>query len=177
MNQDISPEKAFLTELYNATKGDPEAQVSMYDIGAALGMENDDTAQVAQDLMIQGFAEFKTLSGGIGITFQGIKELDIAIDPSLDPALQSLGSGTVLDESGTRAADAMLTDLKQTIAKADTSYPDLEEIVMDIKTIEVQMLSPNPKTAVIREVFRSLHGSISKTGPRELAARLDGLIK
>lgn len=173
---DQTPDKAFLSELYNATKGDPEVQVSMYDIGNALGLDNDDAAQIAQDLMIQELAEFKSLSGGIGITVKGIQALDIAVDPALDPALQSLGDGPVLDENGHSAVISILAELKNNIARTETSYPDLEEMVLDIKTIEVQMLSPNPKTAIIRETLRSLYHSFDKTGPKTLADRLNCLV-
>ena len=32
----------------------------------------------------------------------------------------------------------------------------MEEIVIDMKTIEVQLLSSRPKTAIVREILRSL---------------------
>ena len=68
----------FLTELYNSTDGDTSRQVSMYDIGGTLGLEKSSAGAVAEELIVDGYAELVTLSGGISITSNGLKELNIA---------------------------------------------------------------------------------------------------
>jgi hypothetical protein len=175
MNLDNPEAKAFLFELYTMTQGDPEAHVSMYDVGTTLGLEKDEAGTMAEDLYTQGFAELKTLSGGIGITSQGLKALDIPVAPEFDDALQ-LGAGPVLEDVGKEAVNTILQDIKTGIARGKQVYPQLEEMVIDIKTIETQMLSPNPKTQVIREVLRSLHTNIAASGPEDLAVKLDIII-
>ncbi|CCK82205.1 hypothetical protein [Desulfobacula toluolica] len=173
MNFDNPEARAYLFELYTVTQGDPKAQVSMYDVGATLGLEKTDAGAMAEDLFIRGFAELKTLSGGIGITVQGLEELDVQPDPVIcnDDSLV-LGKSTVLENKGQKAVEKILQDIKASLVQTSPPYEKLEEIVMDIKTIEIQMLSPRPKTAVIREVLRSLHQSISASGTEDLAVKL-----
>jgi len=50
----------------------------------------------------------------------------------------------------------------------------LEEMVMDIKTIEIQMLSPHPKTGIIREILKSIARCLSCDA--DLKGKLDALI-
>lgn len=49
-------------------------------------------------------------------------------------------------------------------------------MVIDIKTIEIQLLSPNPKTAVIREILRPLSQSIEGEENQGLKGKLETLI-
>lgn len=172
----LSPEaKAYLFELYAMTKGDLDAQVSMYDVGHTLGIEKTEAASMAENLYIQGLAELKTLSGGIGITREGLKVLEIAPPPG-DVESLSLGNSRVLSDQARSALDAILPELKSTLADARMSYPQIEEVLMDIKTIEVQMLSLNPKTAIVREILRSIHDIFKHTESEEVTVKLQALI-
>jgi hypothetical protein len=171
-----SPEaKAFLFELYHQTGGDVDIHVSMYDVGQALGLDRAEAGAMAEDLYIQGYAELKTLSGGIGITKKGLTALAITMDPEPGESVQ-LGSEKVLGQTGRQALETLLEAIKETLPKAARPYARLEEMVLDIKTIEVQMLSPSPKTAVIREVLRSLHENFEESGEKTLAAKLKALM-
>jgi hypothetical protein len=175
MELDNMEARSFLFEIYTMTNGDTEAQVSMYDAGKTLGLEEAEAGKIAEDLFIQGFAELKTLSGGIGITLQGLKALDIKVSLQQDDAL-NLGEGIILENQGKNAVEKIIQDIKDNIAQTKTPYKQLEEMVMDIKTIEIQMLSPNPKTGIIREVLRSLHKNLSGSGQDDLAAKIDIMI-
>jgi hypothetical protein len=175
MELDNMEARSFLFEIYTMTNGDTEAQVSMYDAGKTLGLEEAEAGKIAEDLFIQGFAELKTLSGGIGITLQGLKALDIKISLQHDASL-SLGESIILEDQGKKAVEKIVQDIKDCITQTKTPYKQLEEIVMDIKTIEIQMLSPNPKTGIIREVLRSLHKNLSGSGQDDLAAKIDIMI-
>ncbi|MFH2091551.1 MAG: hypothetical protein ABIJ31_04235 [Pseudomonadota bacterium] len=179
MTEEYSDRSGFLFELYTSTKGDPDAKVSMYDIGTTLGLEKEEAGEIAQTLCIQGLAELKTLSGGIGITRQGLEELNIAVGPNSDLSQISLGHEPVLeiDGAGFKAAVHMAEEIKNNMATLKQAYPQIEEMVIDIKTIELQMLSPKPKTRIIREIFRSIHDTIKDQGQEELFARLEALIQ
>lgn len=171
----LSPEaKAFLFELYACTGTDLNAQVSMYDVGQTLGMEKNDAASMAESLYIEGLAELKTLSGGIGITREGLSALDIKSETAPDTSL-SLGTAMILDEQGRACLDLILPEIKIMAAQTRLEYPVMEEILMDIKTMEVQMLSPKPKTAVIREVLKSIQGGCEASGAKDLAQKLKNL--
>ena len=165
--------EAYLLELYQETKGDISAQVSMYDVGAALSLDKDTAGKIAEDLIGDGLVEVKTLSGGIGITALGIEKVgaagggDTAGEVELD-----MGSGPILDDNGKTAVSTVSKEIQTWIAKNGGAYDQIEEMVIDLKTIEVQMLSPNPKTAVIREVLRSLQSTLDTAGGSDIAARI-----
>ncbi len=71
----ISPRCVVPTLLGDAAEGDTEAIVSMHDVGQALGFEKTDAGKMAEALYSEGYAELKTLSGGIGITSMGLQAL------------------------------------------------------------------------------------------------------
>ena len=58
--------RQFLKTLFEQTGGQSSRQVSMYDVGAALGWDRDAASRAAQDLMACGFVEIRTLSGVSG---------------------------------------------------------------------------------------------------------------
>ena len=64
----------FLVELYHRTLGDGSVKVSMFDIGESLGLDRKLTLRTAEELIGTGLVEIKTLSGGIGITADGVTE-------------------------------------------------------------------------------------------------------
>jgi hypothetical protein len=157
MSFDEPSGRVFLQELYNRAEGDFEAQISMYDIGTDLGLEKNEASAEAQDLFIEGLAEMKTLSGGMGITQKGLDALGMDVTPKKEAQSYSLGSGPVLDDQGKKSVYELLDKIKADLDNKALSFDLMEEIVIDLKTIEVQMLSPNPKTAIIRETFKFLN--------------------
>lgn len=164
---------AYLFQLYSMAEGDPQAQVSMYEVGEALGLARSEAGSLAEALFIEEYAELKTLSGGIGITRKGLKALDMKIDYTGDTSLQ-LGSGPVMEAQGKEGLEQILKELKEFMGGAGKPYGQLEEMVMDIKTIEIQMLSPHPKTGIIREVLKSIAQILSEK--EEIRAKLTALI-
>ena len=167
----------YLAELYNLTAGDMNAQVSMYDVGDALDMDKTDAGKLAEDLIGNGLVEVKTLSGGIGITALGIEQVQAAgLAGDIVAGAMSLGSSRVLEAEGKEAVAIVLQDIKSELGRQNTPYDRLEEIVIDIKTLEVQLLSPNPKTAIVREVLRSMGQSLGQAGCAELSDTIDKMI-
>ena len=179
MDSNDTTNTTYLAELYRQTEGNTDAQVSMLVVGSAIGFEEAEARATAENLMILGLVELKTLSGGIGITSQGIKELGITPAPAADSisdANLQLGKEVVLGDSGRQVVETVLAELKNEVAKAQTDYLRLEEIIIDIKTMEVQLLSPNPKVAIIREILRSLNTIVSSSGDNVLTAKLETLL-
>jgi len=170
-----SQAETYLDELFRQTEGKVDAQVSMFDIGAAMGLEKEAARRVAEDLIAEGLVEIKTLSGGIGITDQGI---DLAQNRSgaVVGASLSLGNSPVLEEQGRLALDAVLNSIKNHLARNPTAFSRLEEMVIDIKTIDVQLLSPHPKTEIIRAVLHSLADGLTAAGVSALADDLEKLV-
>ncbi len=177
MNFENPEEETFLSELYTMTEGDIEKQVSMYDVGTNLGLDNNEAEGIAQSLYIQEFAEMKTLSGGMGITAKGLKALNVAVSVTRNGITLSLGNEPVLGDEAREVVKSVLKEIKAHLAGSKaTDYETLEEMVMDIKTIEVQMLSPKPKTQIIREILKSLNNGVSLSGSKEISDKLDALI-
>ena len=173
MDPTHSDPKAYLFQLYSMTQGDPLVQVSMYEVGQVLGLEKTESGALAQALFIEGNAELKTLAGGICITRQGLKALDMKIDYTGDASLH-LGSGPVMEAQGKEGLEKILKELKAFMGEAGKSYGQLEEMVMDIKTIEIQMISPHPKTGIIREVLKSIAQTLPEK--EDMRAKLMALI-
>ncbi len=171
--------KNYLNELFRQTEGNIETQISMYDVGAAIGLEKNETSAIAQDLIVEELAELRTLAGSISITPNGLKELGIIVPEikAADDNTCCLGEEVVMSESDNRAIITLLEDLKTFTASMQTDYPILEETVFDIKTIELHMMSPHPKNAVIRELLRSLLTTLSSEDHNPITEKIALMIQ
>jgi len=167
-------EKSFILELHNIVGDNVDAQVSMYEVGASLGMEKGATTAMSQDLMIEELVELKTLAGGIGITTKGLQLLrkQGLIAGSAGEQLVRLGKGPFLDKEDREQLEKLMAEIKAGIFSTPTSYPQIEELVIDLKTLETQLLSPRPKTAVVRAVLGALPASLSAGGAKEIAEKI-----
>jgi len=155
----------FLVELYLQTQGDPSVTVSWFDIGEALGLDRESSTRTAENLFGSGLAEIKTLNGGIGITADGVAEaqqLGVPITSKGDPG-PVLGNTPVLNEAACQAVEKIAADLKSQLGEKRLDFDSLAELMADLKCIDAQMSSPNSKTAIIRECFRSIMGVLQKT--------------
>ena len=174
--EDHPAARAYLYKLYTLTQGDIRKTASMYEIGESLGLDRSDSGAMAESLFLQELAELKTLSGGIGITLQGLDALDIEIPPSDDAGSYKLTSDPILDAQGKEAIEKLIQEIKDGVPQLEMTYDKLEEMVIDIKTIEIQMRSPNPKTGVIRQTFQSLQGNLSENTPKTLSQKINTLV-
>jgi hypothetical protein len=140
--------------LNRSTKGDREAQASMYALGEAIGLDRDDAAKAAEDLIALGLVEIRTLSGGIGLSEAGAE----ALSSDQDPAGQTprLGSDSPLDSDHCEQVERLLARIKSELSSSGLVYETLAEMMADIRTIEAQLASSRPKTPIIRECLVSL---------------------
>ncbi len=171
--------KQFLLGLFGAVKGNVSGKASLYEIGAALGMDRDRANFIATELMGFGYAEIKSLSGGVGITEDGIaaaKELGAGGGESGDAGAR-LGTEPILDERSKDACDAIAAGLKSDIGKFGLGFDAISEITADLKTISAQLNSPKPKNAIVRECFRSIRSVLQKAGAGDPVGRIDVFLK
>lgn len=175
MDVDSPKVQAYLYQLNQMAGSDPEVQVSMHEVGDALGIENEQASQLAEVLFIGGHAELKTLSGGIGITQMGMKALGVSPAPGAVTGLPQLSGEPVLTKEDMEQTHALLESIKADMGSQIEDYQVLETTVMDIKTIEVQMLSPAPKTAVVKAVLRSIVHSLPEKVFSDLLERIKAL--
>ena len=169
----------FLIQLFEQTKGDVSIQVSMYDIGELLGLDRDTASSVAQELMGRQLAEIRTLSGGIGISADGSARIQDLMGPLASGNSESakLGDEPVLNSGGQQAVDQVVSELKNQTGSLGLDFDTLGELMADLKTMEAQLDSSRPKTAIIRECLRSVLGVVEKAQSRQMVDRLRKLVE
>lgn len=178
MSNDSQPiSRSLLRELYQHTQGDLQQTVSMYDLGASLGLAKAAAGAAAEELMVEGLVELRTLAGGISITAEGLAALGIARpeDDARESPGRRLGAGPLLDNGDREVLTQLLAVLRRAPVRG-TSLGQLEEMLVDLKTLEVQLLSPAAKTAIVREVLRSLHAAFEKCDDQAMAKEIHGLL-
>lgn len=175
MDNDNPELQVFLSELDRLAQGDMQQQISMYDIGDNLGLDKSETESLAQSLYIQEFAELKTLSGGMVITVKGLKSLGKSVEPAVD-GLYALTDGLILTDEDREYLNQLLTDVKNLVPDLRLKYELINELVIDIKTIEVQLLSEKPKTGVIKEVCKSMIPNLSESVSADILTKIKHMI-
>ena len=168
----------FLIQLFEKTKGDVSIQVSMYDIGELLGMDRDTASKVAQELMGQQLAEIRTLSGGIGISTDGAARIQNLMGPMASDTSESeqLGDGPVLTSGGQQAVARVVSELKNQFGSLGLDFDTLAELMADLKTMETQLESSRPKSAIIRECLRSVLAVVEKAQDSRISGRIRQLV-
>jgi len=169
----------FLIQLFEQTKGDGSIQVSMYDIGELLGMDRDTASTVAQELMGLQFVEIRTLSGGIGISSDGSERVQDLVGPlvSDNSEYTKLGDEPVLNSGGQQAVGQVVSELKNQTGSLGLDFDTLSELMADLKTIEAQLDSSRPKTAIIREGLRSVLGVMENVKDNRILGRIRKLVE
>ncbi len=169
----------FLITLFEQTQGDVSIQVSMYDIGGLLGMDRKTASSVAQELMGRQLAEIRTLSGGIGISADGAARIQNLMGPPTSEASGSkqLDDAPVLTSGGQQAVAQVVSELKDQTGSLGLDFDTLGELMADLKTMEAQLDSSRPKTAIIRECLRSVLGVVESTKDNRISVRIRKLVK
>ena len=150
-----------LMELNRLTAGAPEAQASMYTVGEAIGLDRDGSAKAAEDLIAAGLVEIRTLSGGIGLSEAGLEAF--TEDRAQETPSPHLGTDSPLDAPRREQVEQILTRLKSELGQSGLDYETLAEIMADIRTVESQLASPKPKTAIVRECLASLRDTAAES--------------
>jgi len=156
----------FFSAFLKETAGEPTVQVSMYEIGERIGLDRNEASRAAENIMAAGWAEVRTLSGGIGFTQKGI-DAAAALGGGRDTeqiALSGLGSGALLEAGALQSVESVVSRLKLQAQSAGLGYEVLAELVADLRTIDAQLASPRPKTAILRACFKSILGLLSSAG-------------
>ena len=159
MSFDETMMQNFLEQLCQMSNGDVSKEVSMYEIGGAMGLDRPESGALAEELIIDGYAELKNLSGGISITTAGLRLLNLDTGGAgevPDEGQFVLGDGEVLSPELVEAVEGMVEEIGRVVGESSFSYSQVDELVIDLKTLKVQLLSSRPKTAIVREIFRSM---------------------
>ncbi len=169
--------RQFLKRLFEQTEGQSARQVSMYDVGAALGWDRETASRAAQDLMAAGLVEVRTLSGGIGISAAGAAVVPAALGSgNRNAALARLGSSRIMDKAAGQAVELVCDAIKAQAGSLGLDFDTLAELMADLKTVSDQLGSPRPKTAIVREGLRSLEGVLKRFAGNQNLASVRALI-
>lgn len=166
------PSQQFLENLYTRTGDNADAQVSMYELGTDLGLDREESRNTAEDLMAEGLLEIRTLSGGVALSEAG-RALFISEDTGeAAPEDNRLGEASPMDARQRELVEQTLTLLKSELGSQNLAYDALSEIIADVRTIEAQLTSPRPKTAVVRSCLNGLRDLAGPQWQARLAAIL-----
>ncbi len=165
----------FLSILHDLTKGDMASQISLYQVGETLGLDRESSLRIAETLMGEGLVEIRTLSGGIGITETGQKKVT-PTEGGEAGEKAALSSSAVMTPGDRKAVESLINTLKQAFDSMGLDFDGLADLAVDIKTIDLQLTSKTPKTAVTRECFISIASRLEKSRSPELKKRIAELL-
>jgi hypothetical protein len=168
----------FLLSLYKETKGDITVQKSMYEIGSEMGLDREEASKLTEDLMGWSLVEIRTLSGGVAITstaVEEIEELGYLPDNSVEITVQ-LGSDQLVSAEIRLVIEQLTGEIKQAAGGLGLPFESLSELMTDLKTIDVQLDSTRPKTAILRECLRSIKPILDKAEDKEIFNRVGSLL-
>jgi hypothetical protein len=165
----------FLSALFDKTGNSTSSQFSMYDIGAVLDMDRAEASRITEELMSLGFVEIRSLSGKISLTESGLEKMKEFGGGNDGGVALSLGNGPVISGEERQLVEKITARLKNQSGELGLSFDAMSEFVADLRTLEAQMASSRPKTAIIRECFKSLCIALEKTGASDLFGTVKSL--
>ena len=171
-------DRQFLIQLFEQIGGDSSAQASMYDVGEGLGLDRDTSSRVAETLMGLELVEIRTLSGGIGISAEGANEA-MRLTGGVPPADGSPGRLTdqlLMDPVSIQGVEQAAGELKSLAGNLGLDFDGLSELMADLKTIDAQLGSSRPKTAIIRECLRSIKEVLEGGGNNDSLVKIRALL-
>lgn len=170
--------REFLLQLYQQANGDPAVQISMYDLGEQLGLDRQAASRIAEQLIALQLVEIVTLAGGIAISNDGLKEIQASFgDPTATgETVAQLGAEPILDQSRSQAVAGVMDQIKAQAGNLGLEFETLGELMADLKTMDVQLQSPRPKTAIIKACLRSVKDTVEGRTPGGSLAKISGLL-
>jgi hypothetical protein len=168
--------RQFLETLYDRTGNDTEAQVSMYDLGAAMGLDRAQSATTAEDLMAEGLLDIRTLSGAVALSQDGQALFNKEAAEMAAGTDNRLGQRSPMDERQRDLVERVLASLKVEMQETVLPYEALAEIIADVRTIEAQLASPHAKTVVVRVCLEGLRELAAAQGAAPWQERLRAVL-
>lgn len=161
----------------NAETGAGAEKTSMYTVGERLEMARAEAQRAAETLIGMGLLEVRTLSGDIGLTEEGVAAC-VALGGGTggDAPPAGLSGGPIMTDSDRAAAEAMAGQLKFLAGDKSWAFDALTDLMADLKTIDAQLMSSRPKTAIVKECFRSMQELLRDGGHRDVAEAVGRLV-
>lgn len=170
-------EEDFLRRVFEAAGGDTGAQVDMYAVGETGGLDRTAARKLAENLIGWELLEIRTLAGGISLSPDGVAFFQEAgMTGGAVSEEGPLGAGPVLVDGDRLRVETLLRDLKVRAGERSWHFSALDEFMADLKTLEAQLASPRPKSAVIGGCLQSIADNLAECGSRENLERVRRLL-
>lgn len=189
----------FLNHLYEVTGGNQDQILNMYEIGSELGLGRDETDKVEQYLEDEGLIASLELGGGIGITHNGVVQVEKAIShpesPTqyFPPIINIIQIGSMVNSQIQQATHSssqtltigtlertqvenLLSEIKSALKSINIDHQTQKDLNGEIATIEGQLKTSNPKKSIIKESLTSVRTILEQTGAAVLAAKITSLL-
>ena len=185
----------YLNLLYERTGGQRLKFLDMWDLGGELGIGRDDTHVLVDYLVGENLAEHRGIGGIIGITHYGIVEVERALtEPEtptkyFPPVINVLNIHSVVGSqiqqgthgstqtqtvttNDTEAIRALVSSFREKLSELPLDQADKSDAEAELQTLEAQLRSSKPKTAIIRESLKTLRNLLEGVASNALAAVL-----
>ena len=167
----------FMTKLVGKTGADTSIAVSMYEIGAELGLDKESSRRTAEDVIGRHLVEIKSLSGSVCLTDSGLEaaeKLGIPVSslpdtgPGGDIAESVKVRGTdrelkILDPGAAAELRGLAAELVKTVAPSGDNRAETTRAV-DLSGLIAQLELDQPRAGVITELLLSL-AAVTNDGP------------
>ncbi|WP_136799065.1 hypothetical protein [Desulfosediminicola ganghwensis] len=169
-----TPEKdSFLQELHRTSGGEARTHVSMYKLGESLGLTRSEASALSEDLIIDGYVELQNLSGAISITQEGLAAIGITAEVSPPQNLPQLSGEKIITDNDSQLLNRAIDKVRKCTFNTDTDLAQLEELLIDLKTLEIQLLSSRPKTTVVHAILTSIKEEIRQHAASDALSNLE----
>lgn len=185
----------FLNRLYELTGGDKLIYEDMGEIGRQLGLSREEIRNVMNYLDGEGLAMYRGIGGQIAMTHAGVVQVEKALSkPEIQteyfpPVVNILNIQSMIGsqiQQGTHgstqsqtisvkdiaAIENLLTQVKSALGSLQMQDEVHREAEAEIQTVEAQLKSSKPKSAIIRESLVTLRALIEGVASNALAAGL-----
>ncbi|MCB9833054.1 MAG: hypothetical protein H6807_11335 [Planctomycetes bacterium] len=183
-----------LAALYEITNGDPMKLVDQWKLGTELGLDRDTTSLSCRYLSGEGLIEPRAIGGMIGITHDGVREVEDAqrhpdkptdhfpsnVINILNINAPVTGSAIAQGSEGSRQSvhierertgqiRAVLEEIKAAMDQLGLDQNRREELTADIESAQAQLESPKPKRTIVRECLSSVRSVLEGVAANVLA--------
>lgn len=177
---------AFMNRLYDVSSGSESFYDNYMVIGDAVGLDDwQDAHDAAQYLVGEGLARWVTTDGGIGISHQGVVEVERSRTSPDQPtehfAPFNMIVGTFYNsqiQQGTAGSfqlnqpvdglreivSQIITAYRENIDELDLAQEQRSEAEAELATLEAQISSPNPKRPILATSLHALRDFATSAG-------------
>lgn len=161
----------FSHRLYELTKGSRYEIVNMFEVGEEIGFNRELTDLVTQYLEGEGLIKFQTVGGGIGITHEGVLEVEEAISnpdtpTTYFPPFNFIYVGQMIDSQIQQASPGATATI--TVLTSENLQAILQAVEQAKEEVGAATDIPGRDKGELLEVLEDVHSEAQKDNPNSL---------